>query len=81
MSAATLLIVLAKLTADRESKGAEWCRKRGVGAIRHVIGSALPSNMVSLAPLPPEFIADQRAAATMLEGHCKTCRGCKLGRE
>lgn len=72
-----LLITVALLTAWRDRKGAEWCRKSGIGAIRKELGVTLPSNVSGL--VTAEFASGQAEAIALLEARCRVCRRCKLG--
>ena len=65
---AELMIVLAGLIADRDRKGAEWCRKHGVGKRRRVLSSQIA----------PNVIVDNSDALAILEAHCRACGKCKL---
>ena len=75
---ANSLITLAFLTSQRERKGAEWCRKRGVGRMREV---ASPNVLTIGAPMPSaEHVLAQTEASEILAAHCRSCGGCRLGR-
>jgi hypothetical protein len=80
-----MLILLADFKAERERRGAQWCKKRGVGARRKLLGRVLAPNVIDLsASQSPElkrFMVSQRAAQETLAAHCRACGGCKLARE
>lgn len=72
--------MLAILIAAREHKGEKWCEKHGVGAVRHIVGAALPLAETVNASVGVYGDA-QRATVKILEAECRRCRGCRLGRE
>jgi hypothetical protein len=77
-----LLILLAALEARREQKGAEWCRKHGIGAQRVILGTGL--KVVSMAARSPEaatFVRARKEAADLLMNACRVCGGCKMAHE
>lgn len=66
-------MVMAGLIADRENKGADWCRRRGVGARRKVLASVMAGPLVQMG----EGKA-RREASEMLETVCAVCGRCEL---
>lgn len=76
---AGLMILLAAYTAKRDRKGAEWCRKAGIGAARQILGEPLPDDVSDL-PSVDAYRAAQREASTILVTHCRACKRCKLSR-
>lgn len=74
-----LLITLAKFVAERERKGSEWCRKRGVGRVRELLGVVPAGNVVELNP--SQYGELQSSAGEILAAHCRACGRCKLARE
>lgn len=79
------LLILAKLIADRERRGTEWCFEHGIGPMRHVLGAVRPANVTDL-PLNRSrsglaFLQSQKTAQGRLAAECKRCGGCRLGRE
>ena len=79
----TLLIVLAMLEAERERKGAKWCRKHSIGPMRQSLRTA-PANVVpivaAVAPEIADVIDSKRAAQAALARVCEECRGCEWAR-
>lgn len=76
---ASLFILLAAFTAKRDRKGAEWCRKAGIGAARKIVGEPLPNDVTEI-PSIETYRAAQRDAAAVLATHCRVCGKCRLGR-
>jgi hypothetical protein len=74
-----LLILLAAIEARRDHKGADWCRRHGIGAQRAILANC---NVLPLsAGRSPEMLAyleSRRRAADVLAATCAVCRGCKL---
>lgn len=61
----------------RDRKGAEFCRKHGVGACRAKLGS-MPGGIVSLTPETVARLNVRRAAQETLAAFCRECKGCRL---
>ena len=79
-----LLIVLARMEVERERKGADWCRKHGIGRVRETLGRALPPDITVLQAFKsPEIAARieaQRTAQDLMAAVCAACGGCVLAR-
>ena len=55
--------------------GAKTCRKFGLGAVLLELRAQIPEN--SVGPV----IAERRDALVFLEGNCRQCGRCRLGRD
>jgi len=64
-----LMIVFAGLHAQRDRKGPKWCRAKGVGEIRRLIG---PENVTAIAQTEADGEGEQnrRKAARILVAVC-----------
>lgn len=70
-----IVILLALLRVLPVLAGAKSCRKFGLGAVLGELRAQIPENGVG--PL----IHERRDAVAFLEGNCRQCGRCRLGRE
>jgi hypothetical protein len=77
MQQPALLILLAAYSVRRDRKGAKWCRRDGIGAVRAMLGAPLPDGVPEV-PAIREYREAQRGAIEILEHHCRICGRCDL---
>lgn len=73
-----LKIMRMQHARKRDPDGSAWCRKRGVGYRRELLGYAGPANVVPLRDTPAEIaLTDARC---FLVSHCTVCGLCSLAK-
>jgi hypothetical protein len=76
-------IYWVRLMAKRDRKGAKWCRKKGLGRDRAILGTAPPLNVLPLQKIDHAeraFALAREEAKKRLADICGNCRRCPLGR-
>lgn len=78
-----LSIILAALVEGaRDKRGAEWCRKWGIGYARRRIGTPVRNVAATAAGAEDSLSFEQRVkAAGELKAWCQACGRCKMARE